>query len=270
MNSLSRKIASAVLTQVLSRPCAPRIPRSGSNGEAVNCFVTSVDKGSEPYLMVLGLSGNDLTCIEWDGSSYKIDKSLPLTDFRLIDFRITHYYGLSEVTYTGVIDYLLARATAWPYFKIHLLRALSGYDQYLFNKRKLLSKQRMELLKILVDRALEGEKEHVPIDLMTSLYSIKWFSHPQGRQARDRLEFYLESFVETGELCKSGTKYVVTGHALHAIEIFEEQERKHTANVKMQWRGFWLALAVAALTFIQAGLIKLPPLIDLTSPALAK
>jgi hypothetical protein len=100
---------------------------------------------------------------------------------------------------------------------------------------------------------------------MTDLYTIKWVLHPQGDQQQQKLEFYLDSLVATGELIKNNHKYVVTGHALRTIEEYEEQERKHTENVKMQWRMFWLTLAILALTLVQAGLVKLPPIIDLTS-----
>ena len=268
--NFARRIASSLLTRVLSRPCESRIPRSGSKGAAVNCFVTAIDKGDDPYLIVQSLHNGMLGCIEWDGSSYSKAIDLPLSDFRFGDFRITHYYGLSEVTYNGLIDFLVNRATAWPYIKIKAVLAFTHFDQYLFNNKKLIAKERMDLLKVLVNEALDGRIEHEPLDLMTALYSIKWFSHPQGTEARRRLEFYLESLAETGELRKANHKFTVTGHALRAIDEYEEQERKHTENVKMQWRTFWLALAVAALTAVQAGLVKLPTLIDLTFGAIAK
>ncbi|MBW4529450.1 MAG: hypothetical protein KME02_02060 [Aphanothece saxicola GSE-SYN-MK-01-06B] len=122
----------------------------------------------------------------------------------------------------------------------------------------------MSLLKVLVNAALDGRNEHEPLDLMTSLYSIKWFSHPQGKQVQERLKFYLESLVDTGELRKVKCKYVVTGLALRAIEEYEEEERKHTENVKIQRWAYWVAISIAALTVVQAGLIKLPPILDYT------
>lgn len=78
------------------------------------------------------------------------------------------------------------------------------------------------------------------------------------------MEFYLDSLVLSGELKRDSYNYVVTGLALRTIEAYEEQERKHTENVKMQWRMFWLALAVAAAAIVQAGLVKLPSLVDLS------
>ena len=262
MNSISQRITSRILKAVLSRPCGSRIPRSGERGAEVNCFVTAVDKGEEPYLIVQSLEGGQVSCIEWDGSSYSIARSFPFTNFGPNDFRITHYYGLSQIRFNGILDYIVNRTTRWPYAVIYTVRFFDRFDQYIFNKKKLISKQRNGLLKVLVSEALDGRPKHDPLDLMTALYSIKWFSHPQGEEAQQRLEFYLESLVETGELTKVDCKYVVTGHALRAIEEYEEQERKHTENVKIQSRTLKVAIAVAALTIVQAGLIKLPPLLD--------
>lgn len=114
---------------------------------------------------------------------------------------------------------------------------------------------------------LDGNAEHESLDLMTDLYTIKWVLHPQGEPQHQKLEFYLDSLVATGELEKVKNKYVVSGKALRTIEEYEEQERRHTENVKMQWRMFWLTLAIVVLTLVQAGLVKLPALIDLTSQA---
>ena len=99
---------------------------------------------------------------------------------------------------------------------------------------------------------------------MTGLYSVKWIYHPDKESQRKRLTFHLDSLVDTGELRRVGLKYELTGEALKAIEIYEEQERKHTENVKIQRRMFWLTLAIVLLTGAQANLYKLPTLIDLS------
>ncbi len=264
LHLLSLLLCKLVLPRVLARACESSIPRSGEKGARVNCFVTSIDKEDRPYLIVLGLSGSELNCIEWDGSRYQVERDIPLTTFRLSDFQITHYYGLSEISYSGLLDFVFGRLTTWPYIKAHIFRWLDSFDQYFFNKKKLITKQRMGLLKFLIDKTLEGKAEHGLIDLMTDIYSIKCFLHPQREEQQWKLEFYLESLVNTGELRKVNHKYVVTGEALRAIEEYEEQERKHTANVKMQRRMFWLTLVIAALTIVQAGLVKIPTLLDLT------
>ncbi len=266
MNSQSLKIRRFLLSRVIRKACGSSIPRSGREGERVNCFITSVDKEEdEPYLVVLGVHLNKLECLEWDGVRYSIQKSISLAAFRLSDFRITHFYGLDEIRYQGITDFVIGRVTGWPYIKVHVIRWLGGLGQYIFNKKKLITKQRIELLQFLVVRALDGVIEHEPIDLMADLYTIRWLFHPQGEQQQQKLEFYLKSLVETGELKYTNDRYIVTGKALQTIEEYEEQERKHTESVKMQWRMFWLTLTIAALTLVQSGLVKLPAIIDLTS-----
>lgn len=260
----AHEISSFFLSRILSRPCENRISRSGAKGRAVNCFVTFIEKNSEPYLMVQSLDNGYLNCVEWDGSNYAITVRHLLNSFRMQDFKITHYYGLSEIRYSGIFDFMVGRLTAWPYLKIQTARFFWHSSQYFFNKKKLVSKARNDLLKLLVNEALEGHTEHESLELMTLLHSIKWYSHPDAQIVHTRLKFHLDSLAETGEIKKIDHKYIVTGKALRVIEEYEEQERKHTENVKMQWRTFWLALAVAALTFIQAGLVKLPVLLDFT------
>ena len=264
MRALTTKLCRYFLPRVLARKCESTIPRSGEKGERVNCFTVSIDKAGAPYLIALELYGDQLKCIEWNGQRYEIDTTVTLSTIDPSQFHITHYYGLSEVRYFGVVDFVIGRLTLWPYIKIPFVRTLSKFDQYLFNKKKLVTKQRVDLLRFLVSQALEGHDSFKEIDLMTQLYSIKWVLHPDQDSQRKKLKFYLESLVDTGELRKADHKYFLTGHALRAIEEYEEQERKHTENVKMQWRMFWLALTIVFLTLVQAGLVKLPPLIDFT------
>jgi len=265
MRELTNKLCHYFLPRLLARACESTIPRSGEKGERVNCFTVSIDKAKEPYLIALELTGDELRCIEWNGEHYEIDTTVSLMSINPSQIQITHYYGLSEVRFFGIIDFALGRLTLWPYIQIHFVLALSKFDQYLFNKKKLITKQRVDLLRFLVSQALDGHDSFNEFDLMTQLYSIKWVLHPDQDSQRTKLEFYLESLADTGELRKANNKYFLTGHALRAIEETEEQERKHTENVKMQWRMFWLALVIAVLTLVQAGLVKLPALIDLTS-----
>jgi len=109
---------------------------------------------------------------------------------------------------------------------------------------------------------LDGQNAFRPIDLMTELYSIKWVLHPDGDSQLEVLETYLDLLADSGDLQKNNYSYCLTGNALKAIEEYEEQERKHTENVKNQRIIAWLTFAIVLLTLIQAGLVKLPVLID--------
>lgn len=230
----------------------------------MNCFLTVVHQGDEPPPVVLALKGADLVCLAWDGRRYGVDSRIPLAQTKLSQFHITHFYGLSTVCYSSLLDFAVNHLTKLPYVKIHVVRFISRVDQYFFNKKKLITQRRMELLSFLVGRHLDGRTEFNPIDLMTDLYTLRWVEHPDGEAATRQIEFYLDAMVETGELAKSTYKYRITGHALRTIEENEEQERKYAENVRLQRAMFWLTLVIAAFTAVQAQLIKLPTLIDLS------
>lgn len=264
MKPFELRLTSAFFTRALECPCPQLVPRSGAAGAKVQCFTIYIDKGGEPYLLVKSLSEGVLSCLEWTGSSFEKPVDIALGAIESSDVSITHFYGYNEIQYNGVIDFVLGRIFFLPYFKIRLVRAIETADQYFFNKKKLLTKQRIDLLRFLVQRQLDGSPISSPVDLMTGLYSIKWVLHPDRDPQQKRLRFYLDSLVDTGELKKVDHKYQLTGEALKAIEVYEEQERRHTESVKTQRRMLWLTLAIVLLTAAQAGLYRLPTLLDMS------
>src|SRR5690606_26002146 len=114
----------------------------GEKGARVNCHTVAIDKEGEPHYLVRALVGDELTCMEWDGNSYANERKIMFSEVNPRDFRISHYYGHSEVTYFGINDYVLGRTFFIEYIKIHIYRALTATDQYIFNKKKLVTKQR--------------------------------------------------------------------------------------------------------------------------------
>jgi len=99
---------------------------------------------------------------------------------------------------------------------------------------------------------------------MTKLYSINWILHPKGNEVETKLDLYLDSLVDTGEISKPNTEYVVNGKAINTIEAYEQAERRHQDNVKSQKRMILLTFILATLALVQSGIIKLPTLIDLS------
>jgi hypothetical protein len=103
------------------------------------------------------------------------------------------------------------------------------------------------------------------MNLMTALYSERWILHPEASTQRQMVEFYMDSLVESGDLKRiSDLEYELTAKSLKTAEEYEEQEKKHAESVSMRWRMFWLSVAIVFLTIVQAGIVKLPVLADLS------
>lgn len=220
MNKVELLLCRYFLPRLLARGCKLTVPRSGKDGEDVNCFSVFIEREGQPYLLARSIANEVLDCLEWNSQSHRfsLDRKIPLADVDPVSISVWHYYGLDEVRYSGIFGVAIGRACPLVYLKIHAVRTLSGFDQYFFNKKKLVAKRRIDLLRFMLEQRTEGTTTFHTFDLMTKLYSIKWVSHPDSNSQLDFLEFYLKSLSQTGELSMvSERSYQLTGYALSAI-----------------------------------------------------
>lgn len=265
MNKFQVFLAKPFLQWALGRPSPERIPRSGQEGAAVNCVSFRVDKDAKPYLWVSALVGTKLHAEQFDGDRYSTPVEVDLRDLDGKDFHFVHYYGLASVTYSGLWDLVWGRIAKIPYIKIRTHRTLESISQYFFNKKRLVAKKRVELLKLMVEKRIEGEGPMMTMEVAIAMYSLQWILHPGKDEHQKELELYLESLVASGDLVKTkGYLYEATGSAIQTIERYEEEEARHVENVRMQRFTVALTFAIAILTVIQAGIVKLPILLDLS------
>lgn len=254
-----------MLPILIANACESRIPRSGEKGQGVNCFVVAIDRESSPYFLATSYENKKLTGLIWNHDKYSDECSLDISELKNGELRVTHFYGLAEVTYNNIYDIVWHYFTKMIYLKINLYRHIDTTHQYFFNKRKFFTKKRMDLLQFMINDQLDRTHKGIgAIDLMTKLYSIKWVLHPSADEQQEKLELYLDSLVESGELEKINSKYIVTGKSISTVERYEEQERKHTEAVKLQKKMFWLTVVIALVAAVQAGIIKLPTLLNLS------
>lgn len=254
-----------LIPKLLIKKCEQRIPRSGREGEKVNCFSVMLDSKGSPFFVLREFKDEILDGLKWDGNHFKDKLSINLNDISKYDFRVTHFYGLDTINYDNI--YIIA----WNYFsrvkyvKIKIYRILSSLNQYIFNKKKLITKTRMDLLQFMFDLYLDlGQPSTDVIDLMTKLYSIRWVYHPSKDDQMMKLKIYLESLVESGDVKRENLNYSITGKAITTLESFEKEEQRHIARVKLQRRLVWLTLILVLIGLIQAGLLKFPILLDLS------
>jgi len=253
------------LPRLLAKSCEARIPRSGKRGEEVNCYIVALDRNDAPYFWVTEVDGDILKGLKWDGNSYSEDYELTVADIGELQLNITHYYGLSEVIYSSIYDFAFNKLTKIVYLKIHFVRYIDSTNQYFFNKKKLVTKKRMDLLRFMMYDQLDRDHDGIgALDLMTKIYSMRLFLHPSWEAQQKKLELYLGSLVDSGELKEINNEFVVTEKSISTIERYEEEERRHSEAVKLQRRMFWLALVALIFAFVQTGVVKLPTIIDFT------
>lgn len=258
----------ALLEIALRRAAPSQIPRSGAEGEAVNCYTTQVFRKNSDPLIVRSAKGNVLNCLEFDGNQYSIESEHSFESLLESKFEFTHYHGLATITYSGWLDFALGRVFRIPYIRAWLYFKRNKFSQFIYNRKKLVTKQRVDLLKTILDAQLNGAKHVSSLNVMTLIHTNKWYLHPNREDHHRRVMLYLDALAETKDLAKSGIDYSITGQGIAAIERYEEEERKHSESIASQRRMFWLTIVIAALTLVQAGLVKLPALLDLNEMSL--
>jgi len=253
-----------LLETALRRAAPSQIPRSGPEGKAVNCYITRVYRDTGKPLIVESANGNVLSCLEFDGTRYAIEAEHTFESLLEKKFEFTHYHGLATTTYSGWLDFALGLSFRIPYIKAWLCFKSADLLQFIYNRKKLVTKQRIDLLKVILNAQLNGVERLSSLSVMSLIHTDMWYLHPKGDEHQHRVEFYLNALAETNDLSKYGIDYSITGQGIEAIERYEEEERKHSENIGSQRRMFWLTIVIAALTLVQAGLVKLPALLDLT------
>lgn len=253
------------LPRLLTRACPSTIHTSGEEGEAVNCFSSHLPDGDDPDLVLLRCDGEEVRGLKYDGTRFSADASIAFRDIDPRRLRITHYYGLDRVEYAGIWGVAIGLTTGWPYAVIHWRRLRNRVTQRLFNRRRLVIRKHLDILQQVVDLTVGGGNDAVDaLDLMTDSYGEWWATHPGWGSHHSQLERHLELLVQSGELEKWDTRYRPTGQALKTLEESEDADRKHSANLRVQWGLAFLTLLALAMAAAQAGLIKLPVLLDLT------
>jgi hypothetical protein len=260
---LGKYIFKLFAPHLVKNQCPMTVSRVGGDAASQNCYYLYVYSNSEPTLVIRKINTKGVIGKYFDGNEFCGDSCIPYDWFNLSNIRITHFYGTATFKYNSLYNYVLHGFTRKDIVLSHLRRISSYILQFFYNRTKLIMVQRHELLKAIVQNYIDSTHAGIDhLDLMTKLYSIRWIMHPKGEEVEKKLELYLDSLVETGELSKINNEYVVNGKAIVTIENYEEAERRHRDNIKAQRRMIYLTVILAIFALVQAGVIKLPTLID--------
>lgn len=268
MRRIEHTLLPLVLRQVVSRACPSTVPRSGREGEAINCFNTKVVKNGESDLVLLEIVGNEVKGLRHDGSRYSIEVSIPVAQIDPAAVHVTHFYGLDRVEYEGVWSAALGLWIGWPYAWLHARRLWNSFAQRLFNRRSLPARRRLDLLRDVFEASSGGANPVDALDLMTSRHGSRWAGHPCWQSHHEEMESQLELLADAGDLKKLGTGYRPTGQGLRTLEETEEADRRHKEHFRLQFGLGLLALASLLMAAAQAGVVRFPLLLDL-APASA-
>jgi hypothetical protein len=260
------KVTKWILKRLLEKPCPVQIPRTGESGKQVNCYSISLYDGDSPIMLVCSIDNNGVVGSHFEGGGFRTEASIPFLLFSGLSIRIEHYHGLVTHSYKGMFDYMLHELAS--FYKLQSIYALAKHSvpQYFFNKKKLQLPQRMKILEgIITKQSEDPHKSFSSLDLMSYMYSIRWYLHPQKTEVRKKMDLYLSSFVASGELTNHGSSFdfIITGKAIATLEQYQiETARAKSAKSANSWM-LRLTAILAFFAAFQSKLIVSPAWIDL-------
>lgn len=263
---LKKKLYSYYFDKIIDEKATKRIPRSGERAKSVNCHIVALDYDNKPYFLATSFDkkNNVIKGLFWIEEQYQKEGQITLNDISKYQLEITHYYGLSSVSYSNIYNFSFHSIFSFVYVLLRIQRFYHERKWSRFYKKKFVTKNRMELLYILTEHRMDLGKPLTQQELMTKLYGPKWVFHPSQKTQQKKIEFYLSSLVNSEDIIENNKKFESSPKALQTIEKREEEERKFEESQGVQIKLVLLTLLISAFAAIQAGLIKLSPIIDLT------
>jgi len=267
LTTIKTKLIKLALKKAMSSVCPHSIPRSGEEGATIKCYSTRVFFTSEEQLLAESINSSGITG-KWiypPDDHFKINASIPFDFIKPQNLKIRRYFGYYEMEYEGLWDFLINDLSGKEVLKAQSHKLWNYIVQFFFNRKPLEQKKRQEILRILVNEDISKRGfEFTPFSIMSYFYTLRWFRHPSAEEERRRLTLYFESFVESGELSKTHLgNYKVTPSAIVTLEKYDIDERRHKDNISLQNKVLIATIILVFLAFVQAGLIKIPAIIDL-------
>lgn len=192
---------------------------------------------------------------KWIEGQEAYDACLPKSSADFANLDVRHFYKGLRITYTGPYDFLWGRLSGLAVRQLLWNRII----QTLFNRRTRFRRDRIELLKHMVELDLthsNGEdifwprKEFQSFLTMSELYGDRVYAHPKINKESRRFQLIIDSLVESGELSKGQHTYTVNGKSLETISEFEVEERRHRDTIRQTWIMIILTVVIAFSTMV--------------------
>ena len=270
MHSIKTHLLGHLLRKVTARTCPATISSGTAESAKRNCFYAWVMKDGKHDFVVLQVAGDDAHGLRYSEDRSSVDVCVPISQISPKSIHISHIYGNDRVEYTGAWSAACGIFTGWPYAYLHVRRVWRTVAQWMFNRRSLPSRRRTELLREVITLAETTEDGVDSFALMSARHGDRWAGHPSWWSHHSRLDEQLELLVEAGDLRKGASGYRPTGQGLRTLDDADETDRKHRENVRVQWGLVVLAIASVVMAAAQAGIVKFPTLLDLTSESAMK
>jgi hypothetical protein len=165
-----------------------------------------------------------------------------LTNRELEDYRISFQEQLPRYSlkYTGWFGLLWGQLTLAPARRRFMERLAQGW----YNAWPIARRGRLEVLRFFLDRTIQKrDYKSSYVGLVADMFGNRYVAHPQEQETDTYYQLVLASLKASGDLEDNQGTYSLSSQAIKTLAAYEEEERRHRDNVRIQ-------VALAVLTFV--------------------
>ncbi|TGR29101.1 MULTISPECIES: hypothetical protein [unclassified Mesorhizobium] len=230
-------------------PAPDRIPLSPPNALGNNFHQVELFERHDPTknLLVRALTKEGPQGIYFNGvGEAGFDAAIPnrfLSDYRIV---IRHYLKGYELRTKSPSLFILQWLTG--YAKMAIWADKTG--QFFFNRKRLVRLDRMEVMDMFVRKTTTSLQYQTSAPkLLSELYSLRSFSHPQSLQTMNHYRLVLDSLKADGYLINEGADYRLSPTGLGGLTDFQIESQRFA---RAQWQQTILAILTVGLLLVGA------------------
>jgi hypothetical protein len=237
----------------LHRPAPAHIPTSGPRALALDAYTVYLWNNPDHRSFYV----EKVTPMGVEGASFATrdapaldGQALTNGDVSTAGLEIEHYFRGFIFKYVSHWDFLFKTAIQRPRF-------IWWWDQQTqrrFNRRRLAREDRMKVLKLFLEETVRDPEFKVgTTGLMSLLYTNRWIRHPDQDALHEYHGYVLESLNESGDIAEASYGYKLAPQALATLSVWEEDNRRHNDNRRIQTALAALTAVLALVAMFQAG-----------------
>lgn len=254
------------LAKALALPAPDSVPRSGEEGQHVNCYHVYVTDNDGTYLAESVVdNGKKLKVLVWNEEKriHEGRRRLDLTKLKSMNFTIHHYHGLVTHTYQSAFDFLIHEATHFYKLQSKYARCKFALPKFLHLRTKYDRPDRSRVLKAVVDLSESNHTQTIDVSrILNQIYGMYAILHPQYPRIKQATILVMHSLDESEDIdLVSESECRIRGNALTTLENLQRDatERKRSSIT------MWLTIIFAVTSLFQAKLVVTDLTVNLDS-----
>jgi len=222
------------LTRVAGRLAPDLVPVAGRDAALRDYYLAELgwrENNQASSVLLTGVNSHGIEGLWWDGNRYDAPCSVSWDAVAHSTVELSRY--LKRHDFFSTKPWVFELGCALGLYRSSV--ALEGARQWLYNKRSPTTVDRLNVLKYIVEKEIKGHRNgFTSVTLAADFHSIRSVFHPRRRERYAYYGLVLRSLEDEGLLENRNGAFVLRPRALTALHSYENEERRHRTNFKIQ------------------------------------